>query len=181
MSKVVKEMIIDEYRKRFEGVEDAVIVDIRTLDANENSNLRTSLVEKDIRVTVIRNRLAKKAFDGTALASLDALLTGPTALVYGAETVVDVAREIVDWAKKIKKIELKGAVLDGELYAGKDGVEALSKFPTRAEAQAQVVQLVLSPAGNLVSAITSPGAEIVSILKTIEEKLEEGETIAKVN
>ena len=99
----------------------------------------------------------------------------------GAETVVDVAREIVDWAKKIKKIELKGAVLDGELYAGKDGVEALSKFPTRAEAQAQVVQLVLSPAGNLVSAITSPGAEIVSILKTIEEKLEKGEAIAKVN
>ncbi|MBL1217911.1 MAG: 50S ribosomal protein L10 [Planctomycetes bacterium] len=181
MSKLVKEMIVDEYRDRFDGVNEAVVVDIRLLNANQNVDLRSGLKAKDIRVTVVRNRLAKQAFSETELKALDPLLEGPTALVTGAESVVHVARELVDWVKKIKTLELKGAVLDGDVFSGKDGVEALSKFPTRDEAQGQVVQLVLSPASNLVSAVTAPGAEIVSIVQQIADKLEDGETIDKVS
>lgn len=180
MSKQVKEMIVDEYKKRFADSDSAVLVDIRALDANQNSEFRGSLLKKDIKVTVVRNRLARTAFNETPLSAMDAILEGPSAVVYGAESVVDVAREIVDWAKKFRdKMEVKGAVLDGELFEGREGVDRLSKFPTRQEALAQVVQLVISPAGELVSAATSPGANIVSIVSEIEERLEKGETIEK--
>ncbi|PHS06114.1 MAG: hypothetical protein COA89_10650, partial [Acidithiobacillus sp.] len=37
---------------------------------------------------------------------------------------------LVDWAKKIKQLNLKAAILDGELFDGADGVKRLSKFPT---------------------------------------------------
>lgn len=181
MSKLVKEMIVDEYRSRFGGVNQAVVVDIRALNANQNVEFRTGLRKKDIRVTVLRNRLARKAFSETELKALDPLLEGPSALVTGADSVVQVARELVDWLKKIKTLELKGAVLDGDVFTGRDGIEALSKFPTREEAQGQVMQLILSPASNLVSAVTSPGAQIVSIIKQIADKLEDGETIGKVS
>src|SRR5690554_6226067 len=116
MSKPVKEMIIDDYRKRFEGLDGALVVDIRGMTANDNNSLRKNLMQKQIRVTVIKNTLAKKAFDGTSLAPLDAVLEGPSALAYGAETVVDVARELVEWAKKVKQLTLKGAVLDGQFF-----------------------------------------------------------------
>ncbi|MFG0329935.1 MAG: 50S ribosomal protein L10 [Phycisphaerales bacterium] len=183
MSRQVKEMILDEYKSRFEGVDDAVLVDIRALGANENNEFRDGLRQKQIKVTVVRNRLARMAFEDSKLSGLDTLLAGPSAVVYPTAedgTVVDVAREIVDWAKKIKTLELKGAVLDGEVFSGKDGVERLSKYPTREEAQAEVVQIVLSPGAQLVGAITGPGGAIASLLKTIEEKLEKGESIAKV-
>ncbi|MEO1717335.1 MAG: hypothetical protein AAFR76_09510, partial [Planctomycetota bacterium] len=72
-----------------------------------------------------------------------------------------------------------GAVLDGELYAGEAGVTALSKFPTRDEAIAKVVTLVLSPARNLVAQVKGPGANVAGLVKAIEEKLEKGEAIAK--
>jgi large subunit ribosomal protein L10 len=71
------------------------------------------LLQKNIRVTVMRNTLAKKAFNGTSLEALEPSLVGPTALAYGGESVVDVARALVDWAKKVKNLDLKGAVLDG--------------------------------------------------------------------
>ena len=158
----------------------ALVVDIRGMTANDNNSLRKNLMQKQIRVTVIKNTLAKKAFDGTSLAPLDAVLEGPSALAYGAETVVDVARELVEWAKKVKQLTLKGAVLDGQFFEGEEGVKRLSQFPTREEAQARVVQLVLSPAGNLVRAATSPGSNILGIVKEIQERLEKGETIAKV-
>lgn len=179
MSKVVKDLIINEYRSRFDGISDALLIDIRALKADQNTELRKGLRAKGIKVTVVRNALATKAFEGTPLSPLDPLLTGASAVVYGGETVIDVAREVVDFAKKLKKLELKGAILDGEVFSGKAGVEALSKYPTRTEALGQAVQLVLSPGSALVGAVTGPGSAIASILKTIEEKLEKGESIAK--
>lgn len=180
MSKPVKEMIMNEYKDRFGDITEAVVVDIRGIKANENNSLRMDLLSKDIRVTVIKNTLAKKALNGTALESLAQAFQGPSAIVYGAESVVNVAREIVTWAKKIKQLDLKGAILDGEYFDGASGVKRLSDFPTKDEAHARVVQLVLSPAGNLVSCATSPGANILGIVKEIQEKLEKGETIGKV-
>jgi len=179
MSKPVKEMIVEEYRRRFDGVEGGLVVDLRGIDANENNNLRVDLLKKDIRVTVVKNTLARKAWEGTALEPLNPALDGPCALAYGAESVVDVAREIVNWAKKVDLLELKAALLDGEYFEGEAGVKRLSEFPTKDEAQAKVVQLLLSPAQNVVGAAKGPGGQVMGIVKEIEERLERGEEIAK--
>ena len=173
-------MIVTEYRRRFDDITDALIIDIRGIDANENNKLRVDLFDKDIHITVLKNSLAKTAFKGTNLEVLTTTLTGPTALVFGGDSVVDVARNLVDWAKKVKKLDLKAAILDGELFEGADGVKRLSDFPTKEEAQGTVVQLVLSPAGNLVKAATSPGSNLLGIIKEIRTRLEEGNTIEKI-
>lgn len=179
MSKPIKELIVADYKKRFDELDGALIVDVRGMNANDNNQLRRGLQKKRIRVTVVKNTLAKKAFAGTSLENLAPGLEGPSALAYGETSVVDVARELVDWAKKIKQLTLKGAVLDGTYYEGAEGVKRLSSFPTREEAQAKVVQLVLSPASNLLRAATSPGSNILGIVKEIQERLEKGQVIAK--
>ena len=109
----------------------------------------------------------------------DGLLDGPSALAFGGTSIVDVARTLVEWAKKVEDLDLKGAVLDGEYFDGEAGVKRLSTFPTREEAQAKVVSLVLAPAGNITGAAKAPGAKLLGIVKEIQERLEKGETIAK--
>ena len=86
----------------------------------------------------------------------------------------------MNWAKKLKELDLKGAILDGQYFDGDSGVKELSKFPTREEAQAKVVQLVLSPAKNLVGAVVGPGSQLLAIVKEIQDRLEDGKTIEKV-
>jgi large subunit ribosomal protein L10 len=181
MSKPVKELIMADYQTRFADIGEALLIDIRGIDANQNNALRLDLAQKSIRVTVIKNSLARKAFEGTGLEALGPALQGPSALAYGAESVVDVARILVDWAKKVEDLELKAAVLDGELFDGEAGVQRLSKYPTRPEAQAQAIGLVLVPAGNLVRAITSPGSQIAGVIKELQERLEKGEAISKAS
>ena len=136
MSKQVKEMLVEEYRKRLNGVDDAVLVDIREVDANTNNEMRRSLKSKDIRITVVRNSLAKTAFHDTGLALFDPLLTGPNAIVYGGESVINVAREIVDWSKKIKQIQLKGAILDE--------LRALDWVPRSVRSRAREIQRTMA-------------------------------------
>ncbi len=178
MSKTVKEFLVRDYKDILGDVEEALIVSIRGVDANTNNRMRLGLAKKNIRITVVRNSLVRRAVEGSPLAALSDLFEGPSALAYGAESVVDVARELVKWAKEVEALELKGAILDGEVFRGKAGVVALSKFPTRDEAIAKVVTLVLSPGGKLVSQLKGPGSTLASILKSIEEKLEKGETIS---
>jgi len=179
MSKPVKEAMILDYQRALEGHENALVVSIRGIAANENNRLRQELAQKDIRITVVRNTLAKKAFVDSPLGGLGPVLDGPSALAYGAESVVDVARAIVEFAKEIEALELKGAILDGQLFEGDEGVRRLSKFPTREEALADAVTLILSPGRNLAGQIKGPGSRIAGLIKAIEERLEKGEEISR--
>ncbi len=181
MSKPVKNLIAQQYKSMFDGVSGAVIVDIRGITANTTNEMRSSLAEKQIKVTVVKNSLAKRAFAGHDLEPLGDLLDGACTMVYPVgedASAVTVARELVDWAKKVKELQFRGAILDGTVF-GADEVTKLSEFPTKEESKAKIVQVFLSPAQNLVSASLSPGKNIAGILKTIQEKLEAGETIAK--
>ncbi len=181
MSKQVKQMILGDYKSRFEGTSDAVVVNMRGIEANSTNEIRQNLAKKEIRLTVVRNRLARQAFEGTDLAKLSGLLSGPSTLAYGAESVVEVAREIVALVKQFPDLELKGAILDGELYEGEDGVSRLSKFPTRDEAIAQDVTLILGPGRKLLGQIKGPISSVAGLVKAIADKLENGEEIKKAS
>lgn len=180
MSKTVKNLMIRDYKDRMAGISDALVISLRGVGGIDNNKMRLDLRQKKVRITVMRNNLAMHALKGTPLASLEKMLTGPTALAYGEAGVIDAARAIVEWAKKIEKLELKGAILDGILFEGKKGVEELSKFPTKSEAQSQVVSLILGPAQKIMGQVKGPGGKVMGIVKSVEEKLEKGEAIAKV-
>ncbi len=182
MSKPIKNLIVESYKKRFESLGGAVLVDVRGVTSNQNNKFRHDLAQKQIKVTVVKNSLAKQAFKGTDLVPIGDLLEGSSAMVYPVGddvTVVNVARELVALVKEIPTITFKGAYMEGITF-GADQLDALSKYPTKEEAQATVVQILLTPGKNLVGAVVSPGKKIASILKTVQEKLEAGETIAKV-
>jgi large subunit ribosomal protein L10 len=180
MSKPVKNMIVKEYRNRFSGVEGAVLVEIRGLDASATNKMRNDFARKSVKVAVVKNTLAREAFKGGALEQLGAHLSGPTALVYSQDSVIDLARDLVKWAKGVEKFVFKAAILEGVVYEGPAGVHKLSKMPTKAEAQANVVTLVLSPARNLMGAVKGPGGRVMGIVKEVESRLEKGETITAI-
>ena len=183
MSKAMKTMIMREYKTRIAGeaatYPDAMLISIRGVKGIDTTKMRHTLAKKQIRVTVVRNALARKSFEGSALAVFDELMTGANAIAHGGQSVVEVAREMMALVAKMPQLELKAAVLDGTLYKGKKGVEELSKFPTKDEAIAQAVTLVISPGRKLVAQLQGPGAKIAGIVKSIEEKLGKGESIAR--
>lgn len=179
MSKTIKQMIARDYVSKLGDTKDAMVISLRGVKGIATTRLRQNLAKKQIRITVVRNAIARRNFAGTPLEPLAKLLTGPSAVAYGGQSVIEVAREIVKVIAEYPSLELKGALLDGTLYEGKAGVTELSKFPTKDEAIANVVTLVVSPGKKLLAQLKGPGATVAGVIKSIETKLEKGETITR--
>jgi large subunit ribosomal protein L10 len=68
MSKFVKNLLTDDLKHRFEGVENALLVSVAGMDAGKNYQLRKTLRSQNISLVVVKNSLARRAVEGTSLA-----------------------------------------------------------------------------------------------------------------
>ena len=170
MSKPVKELMRKELVKRFEGVDSLAVIGFTGLDAISTNLIRKRLMKKNIRMSVVKNAVARQAFKSLGLEKACDLLEGPSAVVYGSDSVVTVVRELLDIGKDSPNLTVKAAYMEGTSF-GADQIEQLSKYPTRDEAIALVVSAALAPGKKLAGCILAPGKKLAGILKTIEEKV----------
>src|SRR5688572_30512191 len=116
MSKYVKNLIAGDLKNRLQGVNDALLVNVVGIEANQTYALRKDLRQKNIHLLVVKNSLAKRATEGTPLAAAFNGIEGTTAIVWGAEDFVSLAKQITDLdkAEKYKAFSTRGGVMDGD-------------------------------------------------------------------
>jgi large subunit ribosomal protein L10 len=176
MSKKVKNLIETDLRGRFKDLDGLAVINPRGIGATKTNVMRGKLRKVGLRMTVVKNTLAKRAAGDGKLKGFDKLLDGPSAVIYGKATGIStIARFLLDEKKADETIELRGMFFDGEVYVGDDGVKAVSKLPTREEAIGQLVGLILSPGAKLGAALIGPGGTLGAIIKAVEEKAKKAE------
>ena len=168
MSKQVKKLLTEDLRKSFDGVKDVVVLSVSGVDGIQNNSMRLALRKKNIRIQVVKNSLAKRLFGEIGLETAANFLEGPSAVAWGGPTIVELAKEITDWAAKVKKLEIKGGATAGTPLT-REQVTALSKLPSREELLARVVSLALGPASRIVNLMNSPASRLLGQLKAKAE------------
>lgn len=166
MSKYVKQLMTDELKSRWEGVSDALLVDVSKLEANDTVVLRRRLREKSISLMVVKNSLARRASEGTSLAPAFEGAEGTMAVVWGGEDIVSLAKEItaVNEDKAFEDFETRGGVMEGAKLSA-DEVKAVSKWPSRTEQLSMLMGQILGPGMTLNAQLLGPGASLGSQIK----------------
>ncbi|MBQ9873096.1 MAG: 50S ribosomal protein L10 [Thermoguttaceae bacterium] len=176
MSKFVKNIITEDLRKRLNGVENALLVNLVGMEVNDSNRLRGALADKGIKVMVVKNSLAARACADTPLAPAFSGLTGNAALCWGASDIVALAKEVVKVSKEkqFAKFGILGGVMDGEAFGADQAVE-VSKWPTREEQIAILLGQITGVGSKLSSQLVAGSSNLASQIKQRWDKDGEGE------
>jgi large subunit ribosomal protein L10 len=174
MSKYVKDLITTELKKRFDGVDEALLVNVVGMPNEQNVALRRQLRQKNINLVVVKNSLARRATEGTALAPAFEGVQGTLAVVWGGEDLVSLAKEVVRIAgqKEFAPFTPQGGVMDGQQLSSAE-VTQVAKWPSRQEQLSILVGQILSPGANLSALLLGPGKMLNSQIKKKGEGAEE--------
>jgi len=178
MSKQVKQMQMDVLARTFKGVKDMVFISAQGIDATTDNKVRLGLRKKNISLMMVKNSLLRRVFADAGVNPGEAAWAGPTIVAWGAESVKDLSREVeaalLKDPKFKDKVKVKTAVAEGMPVPF---ATALT-MPTRKEAIAEIVGMILGPASSIAGCLTGPAAQVASQIQTISEKKPEGEPAA---
>lgn len=169
MSKAVKQLMIADLQASLGDCREVLVVDVSKLDAVSTNKWRLGLQKKQIRVMGVKNALAAKALEDIGLKGIRDVLKGPSAIVWGGEDIVALAKEVTDDVKRLQKLEVKGGAI-GETSLTSAQVDSLSKSPGRRELLSQIAGLIRSPGARLAGAIQGPGGKLAGCVKAIGDK-----------
>ena len=146
-----------------------VLAEYRGLTVVQMNRLRRAVRQAEGRCRVAKNTLAKRASTSTRYEKLSPMLRGPLALIVGFQDPVTIAKLAVKLAEDFPKLQIKGAVLDGEVLAAAQ-VKALATLPSREVLMAQLLGLLQAPATQLLRTLNEPAASLARLVDALGKR-----------
>lgn len=134
----------------------AVVADYRGLTVGQITKLRSQAREQNVYLRVVRNTLARRAFEGTDFAILSDSLVGPTiiGLSMSENDMGAAARLFKEFAKDNAKLEVKSGAYDGKLFNASE-IDVLAKLPNREQALTMLASVLQAPVSKFARLLTA--------------------------
>jgi large subunit ribosomal protein L10 len=138
------------------------------LSVAEVTQLRRQMRNAGARYRVTKNRLVRRALEGTPFATLAPLFIGPTAIAFSHDPVA-AAKAAVEYANRNTKLTIVGGGLSGQLL-DEAAVKALATLPSLDELRGRIIGLINAPATKLAVLLQTPGGQLARVLAAHAEK-----------
>jgi large subunit ribosomal protein L10 len=138
------------------------------LSVAEATQLRRQMRSAGARYRVTKNRLARRALEGTPFAGLAPLFTGPTAIAFSRDPVA-AAKAAVEYANRNQKLTIVGGGLSGQVL-DEAAVKALATLPSLDELRSKLIGLINAPATKLARLLQTPGGQLARLLAAHADK-----------
>ena len=138
------------------------------LSVAEVTQLRQQMRSAGARYRVTKNRLVKRALEGTRFEALAPLFSGPTAIAFSQDPVA-AARAAVAYANRNTKLTIVGGGLSGQLL-DEAAVKALATLPSLDELRGKIIGLINAPATKLAALLQTPAGQLARVLAAHAEQ-----------
>ena len=148
--RIEKVAILNEVTSRVKDSDYCFILNYGGVDVVKIGAFRAALKAHDSRLLIVKNTfLAKAAKEKGWSDDVQAMLSGPTAIVTGKGEVTAVAKDVMDFVNGSDgRASVKGADYDGKIVDAAM-VDALSKVPGKDQLRATLLMLLKEPATRL--------------------------------
>lgn len=161
MNREEKKQLVDTLSEVFKNSQLVLVSLNKGLTVEESTKLRTAIRKAGVGIKVAKNRLARLALADTKYNDLTSMLKGPTILSYGQDPVA-VAKSVVDFAKGNEKLEIIGAVFNGQVL-DVNGIKTLASLPSQDELRAKIISIIQTPATRIAGVLQAPAGQLARV------------------
>ena len=168
MDRAEKKEFVATLHDVFEKTSVVVVAHYSGLTVVQMQSLRKQMRAAGATVKVAKNRLAKIALEGTDVASIGSLMTGPTLIAYSDDPVA-APKVAVAFAKESDKFVILGGAM-GKTALELKGVQSLATMPSLDELRGKIVGLIQAPATKLAQLSTAPAAKLARVFQAYADR-----------
>ena len=172
MKREEKATAITEFSEKFGRARLAILTESAGLPVNQMTELRKQLRAAKAEYCVMKNTLAARATDGTALAGLKVHFKGPLGVVIGYDDPVlptKILRDFIATEKREEKIKITVGILEGKIVQAAD-IAAVAKLPKKEVLIAMLLSAMQGPARGLVYVLSGVLSKFVRVIAAIQDK-----------
>ncbi len=148
-----------------------VAAEYRGLTVEELTELRVKSREAGVQIRVVKNSLARRAFEDTGYACMNEALVGPLILGFSQEDPGGAARIMKDFAKGHDKLIVKALSL-GDSLMDASQLDAVASLPTYDQAISMLMSVMKAPVEKFVRTLAEPHSKMVRTVAAIRDMKE---------
>ncbi|MFQ5538706.1 MAG: 50S ribosomal protein L10 [Gemmatimonadota bacterium] len=168
-----KELFVKDFRERVTRAPVVYLTDFTGLDVKSITKLRRTLKDSGAEYVVVKNRLAKRALEGTGLPDISESLVGPTGVVFGYEDPVAAAKALSEFAKEHdEKPVFKLGIME-EKVLQPEQIDRIAKLPPREQLLAELAGAMQAPLAALAGALEAKLQEMAGLLDALKAEREQ--------
>lgn len=182
MPNKLNQMLLDQLQRGLGKLDNVVVIDYQGLNSLKMAQFRSELRKANLTMEVVKNRIAANALKELGLKPLiehdkklprpQQIFRGPTALIFGGDGAVDVAKFTTRWIKENKDtIKVKAGQM-GHDVLDKAQVEASATLPGRKELLSTLAGDFLALPQKLAAAFQAGYAQVGYAFNALAAKLE---------
>ncbi|GAB4505777.1 MAG: 50S ribosomal protein L10 [Anaerolineales bacterium] len=168
LSKQKKNEVLDQYQAWLSKSQAVILVEYTGANMKAMDNIRAKVREAGGEFHVIKNTLAKRAFEASGLAFPESLLTSSTAASFAFTDPAATAKALAEATKGMEAIKVKGGFMGAEVLSVAQ-VKALAELPPLPVVRAQLLGVLQAPAGKLVRTLAEPARSLAAVFRAYSE------------
>ena len=168
MEKAQKAEVVESLKGLFGQAGTVVVAHYSGMTVTEMGDLRARMRKEGASFRVAKNRLAKRALEGTPVAGIADLFKGPTGIAFSKDPVA-AAKVVVAYAKDNKKLVVLGGAMGANLL-NVEGIQALASLPSLDELRGKIVGLLQAPATKIATVLQAPASQLARVLSAYAKK-----------
>jgi large subunit ribosomal protein L10 len=172
VNRAQKEKVVEDLKSKALEARIAIVTDFRGLKVSEMTDLRAKLREAGVDYQVVKNTLARLAFDGTGHEVLKDQFADCCAVAFGYEDPVAAAKTLSEFAKGNKKFTFRYASLMGD-YLDEASIKELAKLPGREELIGKMLGTMNAVPTNFVCLFANLQRKFLYALNAVKEQKEQ--------